>query len=169
MSVLLALVSPASVGWVRRAVRLLLPMSCLAIAWVSVSAADLPAVALHYGKNAPLASLEAFDIAVIEPDHGFDPQVYRRSGKSELFAYISVGEVHPTRAYAERIPEAWRIGRNAQWNSVVVDQAQSAWPAFLPTKWSGRCGREVFGVSFSTRWIPIILSMGSIMRRSSAA
>ncbi|MBP6095357.1 MAG: bifunctional glycoside hydrolase 114/ polysaccharide deacetylase family protein [Methyloversatilis sp.] len=131
MSVLSALVSSASAGCLGRAVRLVLSSLFVATAWANVCAAELPAVALHYGRNAPLTSLQAFDIAVIEPDHGFDPQAYRRSGKSELFAYISVGEVHPTRAYAGRIPKDWRIGRNAQWDSIVVDQAQSAWPAFF--------------------------------------
>jgi hypothetical protein len=131
MFVLCTLAPSASVGWIRRALRAVLATLCVAMLLDNAVAADLPAVALHYGKNAPLASLEAFDIAVIEPDHGFDPQAYRKSGKSELFAYISVGEVHPTRAYAERIPAAWRIGRNAQWKSIVVDQAQAAWPAFF--------------------------------------
>jgi hypothetical protein len=89
-------------------------------------AAELPSIARHYGKQAPLASLKAFDIAVVEPDHGFDPIAYR-VGKadgagSELFAYVSVGEVHPSRGYASRIPAAWHIGRNTDWQSVVIDQ-----------------------------------------------
>jgi hypothetical protein len=94
-------------------------------------AADLPSIALHYGSNAPLASLQAFDIAVVEPDHGFDPQAYRAGGRSELFAYVSVGEVHPSRAYAARIPVDWRIGINADWKSIVIDQNRAAWPAFF--------------------------------------
>jgi len=94
-------------------------------------AGELPSVALHYGADAPLAAMKAFDIAVVEPDHGFDPAAYRGQGRSELFAYVSVGEVHPTRPYAARIPEAWRIGRNQAWKSVVIDQAQPAWPAFF--------------------------------------
>ncbi len=94
-------------------------------------AADLPSIAFHYGKNAPLASLKAFDIAVIEPDHGFDPMAYRSGSSSELFAYVSVGEVHPSRTYAERIPKEWRVGTNTAWQSVVVDQSQPSWPAFF--------------------------------------
>lgn len=101
----------------------------------AAQAADLPSIALHYGKQAPLASLKAFDIAVVEPGHGFDPVAYR-AGKaegsgSELFAYVSVGEVHPSRGYASRIPAAWRIGSNADWQSIVIDQAQPDWPAFF--------------------------------------
>ncbi len=95
------------------------------------TAGDLPSVALHYGKNAPLAALKAFDIAVVEPDHGFDPEAYRGRGSAEMFAYVSVGEVHPTRAYAARLPESWRIGRNPAWGSLVIDQAQPGWPAFF--------------------------------------
>lgn len=92
---------------------------------------ELPSVALHYGADAPLTAMKAFDIAVVEPDHGFDPVAYRGQGRSELFAYVSVGEVHPTRPYAARIPEAWRIGRNPAWKSIVIDQAQGAWPVFF--------------------------------------
>lgn len=101
---------------------------CIAgVAW----AADQPSIALHYGKDAPLAAMQAFDIAVIEPGHGFDPKRYRERGRSELFAYVSVGEVHPTRDYAGRIPDDWKIGQNSAWKSLVIDQAQAAWPAFF--------------------------------------
>jgi polysaccharide biosynthesis protein PelA len=98
---------------------------------VAATAATLPSVALHYGARAPLAALKAFDIAVVEPDHGADPQAYRSTGRSELFAYVSVGEVHPTRSYAARIPDAWRIGRNPAWKSIVIDQSLPAWHAFF--------------------------------------
>lgn len=110
--------------WVRLLCAVLLCSA--AAAW----AGDLPSVVLHYGKDAPLAAMKAFDIAVVEPGHGFDPLAYRGRGQSELFAYVSVGEVHPTRPYAARIPESWRIGRNATWGSIVIDQAQPDWPAF---------------------------------------
>ncbi|MBC7208696.1 MAG: endo alpha-1,4 polygalactosaminidase, partial [Methyloversatilis sp.] len=111
----------------------LLCLAALALFAVAASAqaGDLPSVALHYGADAPLTAMKAFDIAVVEPDHGFDPVAYRGQGRSELFAYVSVGEVHPSRPYAARIPETWRIGRNSAWKSIVIDQAQSAWPAFF--------------------------------------
>jgi hypothetical protein len=121
---------------VRGVLYFLLCLVALGFACVTAAqAADLPSIALHYGKQAPLASLKAFDIAVVEPDHGFDPVAYRADKAegtgSELFAYVAVGEVHPSRGYASRIPAAWRIGSNADWQSIVIDQAQPDWPAFF--------------------------------------
>ena len=50
-----------------------------------------PSVAFVYAKDAPLAELHAFDIAVVDPDHGFDPRSYRgpdgqyvAQGKSDI-------------------------------------------------------------------------------------
>lgn len=125
-------VPPSRPSWLRRiGFGIVCALALLGVLIPAVHAADLPSVALHYGKDAPLAAMKAFDIAVVEPDHGFDPLAYRGQGGSELFAYVSVGEVHPTRSYAARIPDAWRIGRNATWHSLVIDQAQPAWPAFF--------------------------------------
>ena len=50
---------------------------------------------------------------------------------TQLFAYVSVGELHPTRDYFSRLPPAWRVGANTAWGSIVVDQAQPDWPAWF--------------------------------------
>ena len=31
----------------------------------------------------------------------------------------------------QHVPAAWRIGSNADWQSIVIDQAQPDWPAFF--------------------------------------
>ncbi len=89
-----------------------------------------PAVALYYQHNAPLEDLKVFDIVVVEPDHGYDPLALRAKG-TELYAYTSVAEVQPTRAYFKNIPAQWQMARNGHWNSVVVDQTPAQWPAFF--------------------------------------
>ncbi len=89
-----------------------------------------PAVALYYQHNAPLEDLKVFDIVVVEPDHGYDPLTLRTKG-TELYAYTSVAEVQPTRAYFKNIPAQWQMARNGHWNSVVVDQTPAQWPAFF--------------------------------------
>ena len=58
-------------------------------AWAG-AALGAPTVALHYGAQPPLDELKAFDIVVVEPDHGFDPLAFRKS-YSALYAYVSVG------------------------------------------------------------------------------
>ena len=67
-----------------------------------------PAVAVFYAEQAPLAELKAFDIAVVEPDHGYDPIRYR-TPDSELFAYVAVAEVQPDRSYFKDIPPTWKL------------------------------------------------------------
>ncbi len=90
----------------------------------------LPSVALHYGKSPPLDVLRAFDIVVVEPDHGLDPKRDSRSG-SALYAYVSVAEVQASRAYYKDIPRGWQMARNGDWASIVIDQTPADWPAFF--------------------------------------
>lgn len=115
--------------------------ACLSLAaflWTGSAVHAQPAaplaIAFHYGANPPLDELKAFDIAVIEPDHVPDPKPYRRAaadGASELFAYVSFGEVVPSRAYFKSIPPAILKGENRDWGSSVVDQTAPGWPGFL--------------------------------------
>lgn len=89
--------------------RRLTTLLLFALAWtlpaVPALAAE-PSVAFVYAKDAPLAELHAFDIAVVDPDHGFDPRSYRGpdgqpdTAGSELFAYVSIGEIHASRSWA---------------------------------------------------------------------
>lgn len=99
---------------------------------LSVSVHALPAVALHYGA-APLADLKVFDIVVVEPDHGHDPLLHQRSG-SQLYAYVSVAEVQPSRSYYQDIPNAWKLARNGDWQSDVLDQTPADWPEFFASR-----------------------------------
>ncbi|MBS1143159.1 MAG: putative signal peptide protein [Proteobacteria bacterium] len=88
------------------------------------------AIALYYGKSLPLTEFRAFDIVVVDPDHGHDPQRYQRP-HSQLYAYAAVAEAHPGRAYFKDIPEAWKMARNMDWGSVVIDQTPADWPTFF--------------------------------------
>lgn len=87
-------------------------------------------VALYYGQNLPRDELRAFDVVVVEPDHVPEPSRYN-DARSQLYAYVSVGEVQPSRAYFGRIEPRWQIGRNEAWGSIVIDQSQPDWHAFF--------------------------------------
>ncbi|WP_354686311.1 bifunctional glycoside hydrolase 114/ polysaccharide deacetylase family protein [Cupriavidus necator] len=93
----------------------------------------MPSIAFHYGARPPVDALQAFDIAVVEPDSGFDPR-QAATPATAWFAYVSVGEVLPGRGYYKDIPPAWLTGRNDAWNARVVDQAAEGWPAFYVDK-----------------------------------
>lgn len=93
--------------------------------------AESPAVALFYGANPPWDELRAFDVVVVDPDHaGLSPQQHQHPD-SQLFAYVSVGEVQPSRSWFAAVPAAWRQRENPAWGSRIIDQAAPGWPAFL--------------------------------------
>ena len=90
-------------------------------------------IALHYGASPPLDELRAFDVVVLDPDHVADPDAHRRRslGRSEPFAYVSVGEIHPSRAHAADAPPGLLRDTNPDWGGRVVDQSHPEWPRFL--------------------------------------
>lgn len=99
-------------------------------------AASMPAapnVAFHYGSKPPVDLLQAFDVAVVEPDSGFDPR-QPKTPNTAWFSYVSLGEVLPSRAYFKDIPASWLTGSNDAWNARVIDQAAEGWPAFYVDK-----------------------------------
>jgi len=92
-----------------------------------------PSVALYYGANPPVEELAPFDVVVVEPDARFDPRAHANAHPA-WFAYVSVGEVNPHRAYYSAMPKAWLPGVNETWASHVVDQTAAEWPAFFVDK-----------------------------------
>ena len=92
--------------------------------------AHATAVALYYGTGIPLKEFRNFDIVVVEPDHPHDPVAQRKLG-GELYAYVSVAEVQRDRAYYRNIPADWKLARNQDWDSEVIDQTPAAWPDFF--------------------------------------
>lgn len=90
-----------------------------------------PSVALFYGANPPLAELRAFDVVVVDPDQPhINPNTYNNT-QSQLFAYASVGEAHPTKPYFNKIPAAWLKSQNKAWQSTIIDQSNPQWPHFF--------------------------------------
>ena len=100
------------------------------VALWAAAACAAPNIALYYGANPPWDELRAFDVVVVEPDHGFDPQRLA-TPSTELFAYVSLGEVQPSRAYAKDIPPGWLPATNSAFGSRIVDQAQPLWREFF--------------------------------------
>ncbi|MBL8379237.1 MAG: bifunctional glycoside hydrolase 114/ polysaccharide deacetylase family protein, partial [Burkholderiales bacterium] len=96
-----------------------------------------PSVAFFYGANPPLDELKAFEVVVVEPDHLPDPRPHRREardGASELYAYVSFGEVLPSRAWYKQIPPGVLKGENREWGSSVVDHSAPGWREFFVEK-----------------------------------
>ncbi len=103
-------------------------LAALLTLWASLAAAANPAVALYYGDQLALRDFANFDMVVVDPDHADLAQAPK---DSQLYAYVSVTEVHPSRPYSARIPADWKFARNADWQSEVIDQSVPQWPAFF--------------------------------------
>ncbi|WP_433692529.1 bifunctional glycoside hydrolase 114/ polysaccharide deacetylase family protein [Herbaspirillum seropedicae] len=104
------------------------------------TAATAPAptsAAFYYGVNPPLADLQAFDVAVVEPEFVRNPAARTRAaadGMHQLFAYVSLGEVQPSRPYYKQLPPGLLRGDNAAWGSRVIDQNAPGWRDFFLDK-----------------------------------
>ena len=103
-----------------------LVLACALLAG-SAWAQPTPAVALYYGSGIALSEFGNFDILVVDPDHAAAPGL----PATQVYAYASVTEVHPTRAYYDQIPAQWKLARNADWQSDVIDQSIAQWPDFF--------------------------------------
>ena len=119
---------------VKKILLLCLSACLLASAWAVPAQPPTPApstaVAFYYGDQPPWDELQAFDLVVVDPDHVKDPTAPALP-HTRLAAYVSVGEVHPSRAYATRIPPAWLRGDNKDWGSHLIDQSNPAWRTFF--------------------------------------
>lgn len=102
----------------------------LALACAPLGAAATPAVAFHYGAEPPWDELRAFDWVVLEPEHATTADLQQLTG-SQVYAYVSVGEADPGRAWLKKLPAEWVLGSNPAWGSLVLDQSQPDWPAFF--------------------------------------
>lgn len=97
---------------------------------ISGLANTLPSIAFFYGYSPPVNQLKAFDAVVVQPTANIDPTKYNTK-ESQLFAYVSLGELEPTATYRDQIPKEWLIGTNSIWKSKVIDQSQKQWPKFF--------------------------------------
>ena len=96
-----------------------------------VAQAKSPSIAFYYGSNPPVDLLHAFNIAVVDPEQQvLDPKTFETQN-SQAFAYVNVGEVDRDKTYFNQLNSSWIIGQNAAWRSVVMDNRNPAWRAFL--------------------------------------
>ena len=90
---------------------------------------------VNYAARVPTAPLVAHALSIVHPDAAVDLAAAHRAGNTVL-AYLSVGEVAADAPYradvlARRLPFA---GRNATWNSDLVDLTDPRWADFFVTQ-----------------------------------
>ncbi|MDP3135234.1 MAG: endo alpha-1,4 polygalactosaminidase, partial [Burkholderiaceae bacterium] len=126
----------SSVGrwWLRAwlAVSLVLGATSILAQPVSAASPAPPAsYAFYYDQDIPWETLGAFDTVVVEPDHAQQSAwAHRLNPGSTVAAYVSVGEIHPTRSYFAKVRPEWKLGANTAWGSIVIDQTAAGWHGF---------------------------------------
>ncbi|WP_167554534.1 bifunctional glycoside hydrolase 114/ polysaccharide deacetylase family protein [Legionella israelensis] len=85
--------------------------------------------AFYYGNQVPFDELHAFEVVVVQPNDNISPQRYN-TDSSELYAYVSVGEVSKQADYSSAT-KRWRKGENPLWDSDIMDLANPQWRHYL--------------------------------------
>jgi len=101
----------------------------------STTLSTIPAnksTAVFYGTNLPSDILSKYSRIIVESDN-VKPEELKalRSKGSYVYAYVSIGEVSPTRKWFKQIKKKWILGDNKVWDSKVMDLASLGWQNFI--------------------------------------
>ena len=91
----------------------ILCLLCPLTSWANPQSA-----AFYYGPDIPWHELSVFDMPVVEAAQSDAPPA---DLVGQFYAYVSLGEVLPSRDYASGIKAAWVLGENRDWQSRVLD------------------------------------------------
>lgn len=107
----------------------------LLLTFTAASAARLDArksTAVYYGPNLPTDVLSQYSRIIVEADNVKEHELNElRDNGGDVFAYLSVGEVSPTRKWFDQIQPSWVLGDNRVWDSKVMDLKSAGWQKFM--------------------------------------
>ncbi|MGB1310578.1 MAG: endo alpha-1,4 polygalactosaminidase [Leucothrix sp.] len=88
--------------------------------------------AVYYGPNLPTDVLSQYSRIIVEADNVKPHELTKlKALGSDVFAYLSIGEVSPTRKWFNKIQPEWVLGDNRIWDSKVMDINSPGWQNFL--------------------------------------
>jgi len=89
-------------------------------------------IAVYYASKPPVELLSKFERVIVEADNikPTELALIRKEG-ANVFAYVSIGEVSPTRTWYSKIQKDWILGKNVAWDSDVMDLNNPEWQDFL--------------------------------------
>jgi hypothetical protein len=105
-------------------------MHASAPTWADPAPPSAGSVAFYYGGDLPAAALSQFDRVIVQADQADAAGValLLRRGTA-VYGYVSLSEVSRTRAAT--LIDAWRLGDNPAWGSVILDATQPAYRRWL--------------------------------------
>lgn len=107
----------------------------LLMTFTSASSAKMDSsksTAVFYGPNLPTDVLSQYSRIIVEADNVKPHELAElRANGGGVFAYLSIGEVSPTRKWFNKIQPEWVLGDNLIWDSKVMDLNSPGWQNFL--------------------------------------
>ena len=88
--------------------------------------------AVFYGANLPTEILSQYSRIIVESGNVKAEELTAlQVNGSSVFAYVSVGEVSPSRTWFKNIKKKWILGENKVWDSKVMDLTSTGWQDFI--------------------------------------
>lgn len=88
--------------------------------------------AVFYGPNLPTDILSQYGRIIVESGNVKAEELAAlKANNSSVFAYVSIGEVSPSRPWFKHIKDEWILGDNKVWDSKVMDLASPGWQDFI--------------------------------------
>ena len=113
---------------VRRAGLITLLVCLLASIPARAGGAPGTSTAFFYGDHVPLELFAHYDRVVVDPGNMPSPPAGTRA---VAFAYVSLGEVNPSRPWAREVPPKLVAGKNAAFGSDIIDVSNPEWQRFV--------------------------------------
>ncbi|RTZ65938.1 MAG: hypothetical protein DSZ29_03715 [Aquificaceae bacterium] len=88
--------------------------------------------AVFYGANLPTEILSQYSRIIVESGNVKPEELTAlQANNSRVFAYVSIGEVSPSRPWFKNIKKDWILGDNKIWDSKVMNLASTGWQDFI--------------------------------------
>lgn len=121
--------------------------------------------AVVYGGQVDTSKLKPFGLVVVDADVSHPPVDLKRSG-AKILAYLSLGEVHQSRAYFAEVKSAgWLVRENPTWKgSFLVDPHQEGWRRMVVD----RLAAEILGRGFDGLFLDTLDTAETLEREDRA-
>ena len=86
---------------------------------------------VYYGKHLSYPMVGIHDYIIVDPDQIKVHTTGFKTYKDNIYAYVSINELHKSRSYAKSINPDWAIGKNHDWESEILNIANPAYQDFL--------------------------------------
>jgi len=96
---------------------------------------QMQSTAVFYAADLPVDLLGQFQRVIVEADNVKPAELQAlHQGGAKVLAYISLGEISPSRKWYAQVKPSWILGKNRVWDSEIMDLANPDWQQFIITQ-----------------------------------